>query len=482
MNVKISRKARRASNHIALGLFLSVFLIVVSFGMCRAADDQAPARLSVADAVSRALGTHARIKQAEEDHLASLAEVHKASLLTTYGLGARSGMRRTPDDKGTWNRVFGELIYEGLLGTSATLDFTPYGLGAEHSSISLEVRRPLRRGSGVLSSKSHQVLGARADASIRDKQSYLVRQSTVLGVVQTYYQAVLARELVKVQEKAVSLAEEQAQNSVRREKEGLVAGIAVSQSEIQVAQVKDQLNRQQRLAREAMDRLMLAVGSGVGESPDLTDPLPETTAETTAETPALVAAVKTALANRMELGVYDDQLAEQERLLARAKDQLRPSLDVVAGFNSVNLDSGFVSRSFVHAGALAVGLEYRLPIDRRIDMENLGNTERALEVTKRMRTYQMEQIVEQVQNAYRRVESARASLDILTQNRKVAEENLKLNQRMVEEGIGYNRDVLDAQVSLTRTEAGILEATTELYLAGVNLKNAMGEDLAANSY
>jgi outer membrane protein TolC len=61
----------------------------------------------------------------------------------------------------------------------------------------------------------------------------------------------------------------------------------------------------------------------------------------------------------------------------------------------------------------------------------------------------------------------------------LAEENLRLSQRMMEEDLGTIRDVLDAQASLTRVEGGRLSALVDLYLASVNLKHSMGEDLAA---
>jgi outer membrane protein TolC len=48
---------------------------------------------------------------------------------------------------------------------------------------------------------------------------------------------------------------------------------------------------------------------------------------------------------------------------------------------------------------------------------------------------------------------------------------------MVEEGIDDNRIVLDAQDSLTQVESGLLSARVDLYLANINLRYAMGQDL-----
>ncbi len=89
----------------------------------------------------------------------------------------------------------------------------------------------------------------------------------------------------------------------------------------------------------------------------------------------------------------------------------------------------------------------------------------------------MELIAQQVRNAYRQVEASKNSLDIYSQNLDVAQKNLSYAERMVEEGESDNRNVLDAQDALTQVETGILSAKTNLYLAHIDLKYAMGEDL-----
>ena len=85
----------------------------------------------------------------------------------------------------------------------------------------------------------------------------------------------LAREEVKVREQAVKFAEEAAVGWRKREEAGMVAGIDVTRSEIQVAQTKNSLNSQQRSARNSLDRLMIAIGGGIGETPELVDTVPQ---------------------------------------------------------------------------------------------------------------------------------------------------------------------------------------------------------------
>ena len=137
------------------------------------------------------------------------------------------------------------------------------------------------------------------------------------------------------------------------------------------------------------------------------------------------------------------------------------------------------SCSCANDGTLSAGLEYTFPLDKRIDRENRDSAARQLELLGRLKAYRMESIAEQVRRAHRDVQTAKTSVDILSQNVQVARDNLKLAQRMVEEGLDDNRNVLEAQDSLTKVESGLLSARAELYLSSINLKLAMGEDLAA---
>lgn len=453
-------------------MVLVLFLWMATAG-CVFAEDSVPAKLSLADAVAAALGTNANLKRDEESHESSLSRLRVASLNSNFEFGSTASLDRSDFNSDLSGVMFSNYSYENLIGTQAALELSPFSIGNSRSALSLSVRHPLMRGRGLLSEKSDKVLGAKSQVSAQSKGLFVSRQSTVLSVVESYYGAILAREKVKVQENAVSIAEEVADGTRKKVAEGLVPEIEVSRADIRVARTKDQLNLQKQAERGAIDRLMLAIGDGVGQTPELTDTVPDVAEGL----PDITTAIKTALANRLELQVLDEQLIEQQRKLAITKDRLRPGFDIVAGINSTNNDTGLFSGSALRAGALTAGFEYRVPLDRRIILEDQSTAKRELNVLGQLRDYQIEETIEQVRQAYRRLETSKASLKIFTENLEVARDNLRLAQRMVEEGIDDNRNVLEAQDSLVQTESGILSAKSDLYLSAINLKYYMGEDL-----
>jgi len=447
-------------------------LVIVSMSAAGVGAD-VPARLSLADAVTLALGVNANLKQSEQDYETALSRLRVAGLQTSFEVGGEAGQERTPDESQLFSRAFGSMSYENLLGTKASLDVSPVSTGDENNYLRISLRHPLTQGRGLLSEKADILAGARSFASVRNKEVYLTRQAKTLEVIERYYQAVLSREQVKVQQKAVDIAEEAADGAHKRADAGLVAGIEVSRADIRVAQTKDELNLRTQAARGALDRLTLAIGVGVGETPELTDTVPETASDT----PGLTDAIGTALKNRLEMAVYDVRLSDQARRLAIAKDQFRSGVDVVAGFSSADSEPGAISTSLFGESSSNVGVEVRIPLDKRILREDRDTAERDADVLRRLRLHQMEEIAEQVRRAYLDLEEAKTSLGILTDNKKVADDNLRMAKRMVDAGLVSNREILEAQEALTRVENGLLSARTDLYLAGLNLKYAMGEDL-----
>jgi outer membrane protein TolC len=330
-----------------------------------------------------------------------------------------------------------------------------------------------------------QVASAESTTFIQNKEYYLQRQSTIWTVIQAYYYAVEDQKQVEVSIEAVDAAEKLLDDSKRREEEGLVAEIDVYRADIQVEQTKEVLVAQQQTARTAMDALMIAMGQGIGQTPQLdTDKgVPDVseaeipTVDKAKMNAVLDADIRKALANRGEVIVYDNQISEQKRKLELANDNLRPALNAIASINSANTTAGLLDSSFLNTGLFNIGVAYTFSLDRRIDKENRDTTARDLDVLQRSRLFQIDQVKQDVRTAYIAVETARESLEVLQSNVDAADKSLHAAQRMVDEGIADNRNVVDAVTARAQAQSGLLSAKIALYLAAVNLKYVMGEDL-----
>lgn len=432
-----------------------------------------PDKLTLADAIGIALRVNAGLKSAETSHTNAESSLRVAGFTTSTTAGGRTAVERVAGDGESYASVFGRLQYADPSGIEASADLTPLALGGDRALLGVTVRRPIMSGRGLLSEKGDALASARTSFAVSSNRLYRARQNTARNVIEAYYDAVRARDQVTVAERAASYAEQAAKDAAKRANEKLIAGIDVSRAEIRAAEKRVLVSLQKQRARAAIDQLLIAIGVGVGKTPELVDAIPEPPAES----PDVDAAVQKALANRSELADYDLQIEEQRRRLAIRNDRLRPRLDLVASARSTNSDSGFVSPSLWSSGALSGGLELSFPLDKRVEEANRDVEARELATLSLLKALEEEQISNEVREACRLFESSRVSLEIYTNNLQVAEQSLYQANRRVEEGLDTNRDVLDAQESLANFQTEVLNAKIDLFLAGIRLKYAMGEDI-----
>ena len=338
--------------------------------------------------------------------------------------------------------------------------------------MTFNITQPLTQGVGKYSAKAQAISDAKSALTIQQKQQALVQQATILGVTESYFAAVEAQEEITVQQQALDVAEAAALDAKKRADAGLVAEIEVSRAEINVAETRDQLNTCEETKRTAMDALITSMGQRIGHNVELTDSVPEVDITL----PPLPDAVETALHNRIELAIYDQQLADKQRQVEVAKDALKPAFNLVGNYTSTAATTT-PSTSLLNVSNFNLGVAYTLTLDKRALKEQRNVSERDLALSTDLRKFEMDNVASEVRQSYRAVETAKNSVEILGKNLETAKQNLYLAQRMVDEGLSSNRDILDAQTSLTSLQSGLLTAKINLYLATINLMNAMGEDL-----
>lgn len=451
-----------------------IAVLVLSSGISTAADS-IPAKLTLREAISLALNANVNLKSSRVSQQTAVSRLRTANFNTTYGIGSSFNLEHTPDTDGVSSLVSTNITYKNLLGTQAAISLSPVGTGSNRGSVELQLTHPLLRGRGALSSMADTVQSARSNVSTGNNNLYQSKQGTVMSVIRAYYNAILAREEVGVQEKAVEFAQIAFDGARKREEAGLIAGIDVTRAETSLAQTKDTLQLQRQSAKGAIDQLLLAIGFGVGQTPELSDDIPEP--DKLASIPSIEDAIKTALKNRSELDVFDTKIDDQRRRLAIAQDQLRPALNLVTSYNTANTTSGTISSTIFDSASFTTGLQLSFPMDTRTSESERDISERELKNLAEQRAYKGDQIAEEIRDAYRSLESTKTSITIYSQNLSAAETRLHIAQRMIEEGLGSNREELEAREALIQVQSSLLAAKKDYYLAGVNLRYAMGEDI-----
>ncbi len=326
------------------------------------------------------------------------------------------------------------------------------------------LRQPLLAGSGRASTAYEEVRRARTAYRAALLSFFSDRQSLIERVVSAYFDTVQQQQLVKIQEFSVTLAEQAVKDSQLRLDAGLIAEIDLTRAQLRLAREQTAAVSQRQALQDSMDRLMVLLGIEVGGLPELVTGVAYQPQELN-----LDASVSQALELRPDLRLADLALEDREAALRISRSQRLPTLDLFGGLSR--------QRDGVEDRSWNAGLELSVPIASSSLREAVRQAQWSLLVSRQAREDVRQQVVADVRAQVRAAGAARDNVDIATQSLELSRRSLYIAQRMVEEGLRTNRDLLDAQDDLTRSEISLVTSKIGYYLALIRLRVAVGQDV-----
>ncbi len=373
-------------------------------------------------------------------------------------------------DKSSTNSTFNFLNPS----TSTTLEFT--------------VTQPLLRNRGLFPNRAPILIAQRnlkqARASFVAEASNIIQQ-----VVINYWNVVLAREVLSVQQKSLN----EAQKSYDHDKKALSLGalppLDIYRSESQVASRRVGVIQAEYAVKQAEDQFRQGIAADLDPATrvldlDLTD-RPEPVGELlNIDIPTALAR---AIANRPELEAAHQQLAADELSVRLAHNGLKPDLEL-SGFywgNGLNgSEAGVVntgigtslSQSFRFAfPAYGATLSLSLPIKNHGAEANLADSL----VSRRRDQYQERQsnqnISLDVTTAVHALEAAKLGMEAAKVAVDLAKETLHADERKYELGTEQIFFVLDAQTQLAQAELNLIQSQVNFQLAVTQVDHATGD-------
>jgi outer membrane protein len=312
---------------------------------------------------------------------------------------------------------------------------------------------------------------------------------TVANAAIQYWQAILARDSIRVQEETLALA----QKSYDRDKKaldlGALAKLDIFQSETQVAERQRDLIEGRYQYTVALDALRRLIGA------DLTPELratPIVQDDDASRIPAkssvlpFESALTQALRERPEIKAAGQRLSVDDLSARVSRDSLLPRLDLNLqggatgpGFNQLSPTAAYPGlgdtlRQVVgfNYPSYGFGLQLNFPLRNSAAQANLAT---AL-VSKARDAYQQRQAKEQVildtRQAITSIELANASIEAATRARDLAKKNVDAEQQKYELGTITAFEVLDSQTRLASSESSLLSAFVAYQQAYINYQYA----------
>lgn len=338
-------------------------------------------------------------------------------------------------------------------------------------TIAIQARQTLYAGGSVKAALDAQTV--LREAALLDLR--LVINNALLDVRTRFYDVLLAREQIQVQEENVKLFREQLQNARNRFEAGSVSNFEVLRAEVELANAMPRLIRARNSFRTSIDQLRQSLGY-INTSPENVRRTPEFvgTLDFTPTSYDLQTALNLARTNRPELLRYAKLVQAQERNIDFARAGYRPSVDLVGSYG---LYKDNRSNSFDDSrDGWRVGVQSSWAIfDGRATAGRVAQARsqyRQAELLLKEQTLAVEvEVRSALSSLQEAAELAEAAVKVVGQ----AEESLRLANARYSAGSATQLDVLTAQVSLTEARDNQLQANYSYNVALANLRRALGE-------
>ena len=407
-----------------------------------------PDRLDLRNAIAFALEHNFSIQQARErikEQEGLIVEV-KARVIPHLGLA------------GSYKKKDEELVQSGV--------------GSDQDwSIALEARQALYAGGGISAALDAQKISR--EAALLDLKATI--NNALLEVRTRYYDVLLAREQITVQEQNVQLLRQQLQDAKNRFEAGTISNFEVLRAEVELANAQPEFIKARNRQRTSVDQLRQAIG------------YTNTTPENLRKTPEFIGtldfqpvsydlqkSLDAARTNRPDL-LRLDRLAKALEAGVRIEQAgNRPTVDLIGGYQVVKKISSNSFSDSLDGWVIGVQSNWAIFDGRatagkvaqarsRLRQSQLSSREQELAVEVQVRT-----ALSSLQEA---AELAEAAQKVVAQ----AGEALRLADARYSAGSATQLDVLQARVALTQSRINQLEANYSYNVALAAVRRALGE-------
>ena len=336
-------------------------------------------------------------------------------------------------------------------------------------TISLTATQVIFSGGGVHSAiRSAQLT---REAAILDLQSVI--NDALLSVRTAFYNVLLNREKIKVQEQNVELLKQQLKNVTDRFEAGTVSSFEKLRAEVAVANAQVPLITARNDYRLAIESLRQALGFTTNKQeflrkiPDFVGTLNYTPANFD-----LQASFDAAHNNRPDLQRLDKLTAAGEATVTTARSNYYPNLSAFGGYE---LRKGATDRFGDSPDGWLVGLQSQWAIfDGRATHGRVVQARSILEQTKLSQTQAQLDAEVDVRRSFSSWQEATELADASQKVVAQAEEAVRLATARYDAGTATQLDVLQSQVDLTTARTNQLQAYYTYNVAVATLRKAMG--------
>lgn len=341
--------------------------------------------------------------------------------------------------------------------TVAKFDFT------KDYQYSLRMTQPIFTGGKLISAYNQ----ARLNLDLTEEMDSQIRQDLIFEVKKAYYGVLLSKEILKVSQDALSLAEKHLERTRKLLEAGVASKLDLLRAEVQVANLKPQVIRAKNACDLAEEGLKTLLGLSSEDEIILRENLSYKPAEIDQNK-----LLSFALERRPEINQLKIQRKMTLEMLKLAWASYIPNVAIAGEFNwradKFSFSKGALENYYT------VNLIVTLPIFDGFSRESkISQSKAELERIDYILKGVEQSISLDVKNAFLSFKEAKESYESQKTNVAQAEEAVRVAELNYEEGLATYLDVLSAHMALTEARTNLAQALFNYNVALAKIERAV---------
>ena len=351
----------------------------------------------------------------------------------------------------------------GLLDRNTNGDFRT------GTDVDASLEQPLLRGAGYeVSHESLTQAQRNVVYAIRDFARF--RESFLLDVTRRYYDILSQKTVLRNTEERYAAVEYQVRRAKALFDIGKQDKIEVLRAERDLLTVQNELVNARDTLGFTVDQFKVFLGLPLSARFEIAEAEPVFRKVDV----SLSSAVAAAMANRFDLANAREQLEDAERAVRIAADALLPDLSFRASTAASSLQVSSLLDHAYDQRANSVGLFLEIPLQQTLERNALRSAQISLDAERRSYEEFRDNMIVEVRETLRRLRQAAVSLEIQANQIALSQKLYEKAQIDFDAGRIGNRDLLEAQQSLTDARNERIQRVVQYELARINLERSMG--------
>ncbi len=433
-----------------------IFFLLLSFSFALLAQNKTTV-LTMEDAINLALEKNSELKIAK-------MEVEKSEQKLRE---ARSGLFPKLDISGQYQRYIDKPVIFLPPGSpfGSTLE-----IGSDNSyQAAAQLSVPL------FALSLYEGIGLESDALDIAEQNYISAKNKIVGdVKKSFLSVILARETKDVMQQSLKNAEDNFENIKRLNSAGTLSDYDVLRAEVQVENLKPVVLQMENNYKLSLEALKVAIGLDADQSIEVVG---EIEFDESYKIPTEAEIIEELIRNNPTLAILERQVKLNDRNVSLEEAAYFPSL---AGFGNYQYQAqanDFKFSDYNWVKTFVVGLQLQIPIFNGFKTQSrVSQAEIGLNQAVEQKRNFTEAIKTQALSVLYRVEQAVKRIEGQNKTVRTAQEGYEIAKRRLENNLGTQLEVNDAELALRQAKLNRLQAIYDFKVAEADLETVLGRN------